>query len=386
MKEIRPGPVVTMYEFEPAPGIKVSRIASLADDLAMAMEALSVRIVAPIPGKAVVGIEMPNKKRETVFLQRDRRAGRVPEVAARSWRCASARTSRACPRQPNLAKMPHLLIAGTTGSGKSVAVNAMITSILYTATPEEVRFIMVDPKMLELSIYEGIPHLLLPVVTDPKKAALALRWAVEEMERRYELLAKSGVRDIASYNKMRPSRSRRGGGAGDACRGEASAGASWSWPTSPSGEPRRRSRSRRARRRADGRPTSTSRGRGALGQGGRGAGQPRPSAEPAARKLPYIVIVIDEFADLMMVAVARRSRPTWRAWRRRRAPPACTSSSPPSARRWTSSPASSRPTSPAASLPGARRSIDSRTIMGQPGAETLLGNGDMLILPPGTAH
>src|SRR6266850_1280860 len=168
--QIRPGPVVTMFEFLPAAGIKVSRIAGLADDLAMAMEALRVRIVAPIPGKGVVGIEVPNKQREPVVLR-------------------------------ELAKMPHLLIAGTTGSGKSVAVNSMIVSMLLRATPEEVRFLMVDPKMLELSVYEGIPHLLLPVVTDAKKAAMALRWGVEEMERRYQLLAECGVRNIGQYNK-----------------------------------------------------------------------------------------------------------------------------------------------------------------------------------------
>ena len=194
--EIRPGPVVTMYEFEPAAGIKLSRIASLSDDLAMAMEALRVRIVAPIPGKGVVGIEVPNRTRETVYLKEVVEQEAFQKGGSRLT-MAIGKDIEGMPYVADLAKMPHLLIAGTTGSGKSVGVNSMIVSHAHRATPEELRFIMVDPKMLELSIYEGIPHLLLPVVTDPKKAALALRWAVEEMERRYELLAEAGVRNIA---------------------------------------------------------------------------------------------------------------------------------------------------------------------------------------------
>src|SRR5262249_25676364 len=196
----RPGPVVTMYEFVPAPGTKISKIVSLANDLAMNLEAISVRIVAPIPGKAAVGIEVPNKRRETVYLREV-----LLDDAFRSIKSkialALGKDIEGRPAAVDLGRMPHLLVAGTTGAGKSVSVNAMIMSIVCNATPEDVRFIMIDPKMLELSIYEGIPHLLLPVVTDPKKANLALRWAVEEMERRYELLAKAGVRDIGSYNR-----------------------------------------------------------------------------------------------------------------------------------------------------------------------------------------
>ena len=199
--EIRPGPVVTMYEFLPGPGIKVSKIASLADDLAMAMEAMRVRIVAPIPGKGVVGIEVPNRDRETVYLKEIVEQD-VFQRSSSKLTMALGKDIEGMPYVLDLAKTPHVLVAGTTGSGKSVAVNAMIMSILLKATPEEVRFIMVDPKMLELSVYEGIPHLLLPVVTDPKKAALALRWAVEEMERRYQLLSEAGVRNIAGYNKL----------------------------------------------------------------------------------------------------------------------------------------------------------------------------------------
>ncbi|HEX8820563.1 MAG TPA: DNA translocase FtsK 4TM domain-containing protein, partial [Archangium sp.] len=199
--EIRPGPVVTMYEFLPGPGIKVSKIAALQDDLAMAMEAMRVRIVAPIPGKGVVGIEVPNRDRETVYLKEIAEQDVFQKAGSRLTMCVG-KDIEGMPYVFDLAKAPHLLIAGTTGSGKSVAVNSMIMSILLKSTPEEVRFIMVDPKMLELSVYEGIPHLLLPVVTDPKKAALALRWAVEEMERRYQMLSEAGVRNIAGFNKL----------------------------------------------------------------------------------------------------------------------------------------------------------------------------------------
>jgi S-DNA-T family DNA segregation ATPase FtsK/SpoIIIE len=199
--EIRPGPVVTMYEFKPAPGVKISRIASLSDDLAMAMEAMRVRIVAPIPGKGVVGIEVPNKEREMVFLKEIGEQDTFQKSQSKLTMCLG-KDIEGMPYILDLVKAPHLLIAGTTGSGKSVSVNAMIMSILLKSTPEEVRFIMVDPKMLELSIYEGIPHLLLPVVTDPRKAAVALQWAVDEMTRRYKLLSEAGVRNITGFNAL----------------------------------------------------------------------------------------------------------------------------------------------------------------------------------------
>ena len=198
--EVRPGPVITVYEFEPAPGVKVSRIVNLADDLALALSALSIRIVAPIPGKAVVGIEVPNKNRETVFLKEI--------IDSDPFRASKSKLSFGLgkdisgePFVVDLARMPHLLVAGSTGSGKSVSINSMICSILFKATPDEVRFLMIDPKMLELSDYEGIPHLLLPVVTHPKKAAAALQWLVEEMERRYTVLAEKGVRNIEHYHQ-----------------------------------------------------------------------------------------------------------------------------------------------------------------------------------------
>ena len=199
--EIRPGPVVTMYEFKPAPGVKISRIASLSDDLAMAMEATRVRIVAPIPGKGVVGIEVPNVSREMVFLKEIAEQDAFQKSQSKLTMCLG-KDIEGMPYILDLAKAPHLLMAGTTGSGKSVSVNAMIMSMLLKSTPEEVRFIMVDPKMLELSVYEGIPHLLLPVVTDPRKAAIALQWAVEEMTRRYKLLSEAGVRNISGYNAL----------------------------------------------------------------------------------------------------------------------------------------------------------------------------------------
>ena len=208
--EICPGPVITMYEFSPAPGIKISRIAGLADDLTMALQAMSIRIVAPIPGKGVVGIEVPNRDREMVFL---REIFNCEEFHHSRMKLplALGKDIAGIPVVTDLAKAPHLLVAGSTGSGKSVSINTMILSLLYTADPRDVRMIMVDPKMLEFSMYEGIPHLLLPVVTDPKKASLALKWAVNEMERRYRLMADKGVRNIDSYNKKLAAEEEDGG-------------------------------------------------------------------------------------------------------------------------------------------------------------------------------
>ncbi|HEY8378356.1 MAG TPA: DNA translocase FtsK 4TM domain-containing protein, partial [Nannocystis sp.] len=202
--KIHPGPVITRYEFKPDPGVKLSRIESLENDLAMALEAIAIRILAPIPGKATVGFEVPNKTREVVTIKEileseafeAARAGKLPMVLGKNI------TGK--PVAIDLAKAPHLLVAGATGSGKSVGVNAMICSLLYACPPEDVRMIMIDPKMLELSIYKDIPHLLLPVITDADQAAMALRWAVDEMERRYAVLSAAQVRDIAGYNKKLP--------------------------------------------------------------------------------------------------------------------------------------------------------------------------------------
>ena len=360
--QIRPGPVVTMFEFLPAAGIKVSRIAGLADDLAMAMEALRVRIVAPIPGKGVVGIEVPNKQRETVVLRELVEQDAFQKSHSKLAMCLG-KDIEGMPYVADLAKMPHLLIAGTTGSGKSVAVNAMIVSMLLRSTPEEVRFLMVDPKMLELSVYEGIPHLLLPVVTDAKKAAMALRWGVEEMERRYQLLAECGVRNIAGFNKKVE---KEGDGA------------------------RRPYRAPKEKRVVD--LTSPP---AAEGQAPAVRSSPETVAGPPAaqtdgvppaplKKLPYLVIIIDELADLMMVASREVETYIARLAQMARAAGIHLMV------------ATQRPSTDVvtgvikANFP-ARISFqvasrhDSGTIINSPGAENLLGMGDMLILPPGTS-
>ena len=195
---VRPGPVVTMYELEPAPGLKASRVIGLADDIARSMSALAAR-VSTVPGRSVIGIELPNANREKVVL-REILSSRDFGDGNQRLPLALGKNIGGDPIVANLAKMPHLLIAGTTGSGKSVAINTMILSLLYKLTPEECRLIMIDPKMLELSVYDGIPHLLSPVVTDPKKAVVALKWVVGEMEERYRKMSKMGVRNIDGYN------------------------------------------------------------------------------------------------------------------------------------------------------------------------------------------
>jgi DNA segregation ATPase FtsK/SpoIIIE, S-DNA-T family len=313
VKEIHMGPVVTMYEFAPAPGTRTGKIVGLENDLAMALSAKAVRIVAPIPGKAVVGVEVPNKNREMVYL-REIIEDDCFDKNGSKLQISLGKDIKGVPVAVNLAKMPHLLVAGTTGSGKSVAVNGMITSILFKASPEEVRFIMVDPKMLELSIYEGIPHLLLPVVTDPNKANLALRWAVDEMERRYEKLAKSGVRDIAGYNQK-----------------------------------------------VETAPDSL----------------PRDDQGNAPVKIPYIVIVIDEFADLMMVAPKDVETSVARIAQKARAAGLhlILATQRPSVDVITGLIKANFPSRIALQVAS---KIDARTILDQSGAETLLGNGDML--------
>ncbi len=392
--EIRPGPVVTMYEFLPGPGIKVSKIASLADDLAMAMEAMRVRIVAPIPGKGVVGIEVPNRDRETVYL-REIVEQDVFQRSASKLTMALGKDIEGMPYVFDLAKAPHLLIAGTTGSGKSVAVNAMIMSILLKATPEEVRFLMVDPKMLELSVYEGIPHLLLPVVTDPKKAALALRWAVEEMERRYALLAEAGVRNIAGYNKLVE-------GAGGDARALLAAKESESQraarPASTlivdvaEGESEEEALSR-ARAESVGVPVPRE-GPEELRASLHPVETVEAASVPAAdasiegrelRKLPYLVVIIDELADLMMVASREVETSIARLAQMARAAGIhlMVATQRPSTDVVTGVIKANFPTRITFML---RTKPDSMTILGTTGAESLLGMGDMLLMPPTSAH
>ena len=355
---IRPGPVVTMYEFAPAPGIRVAKIANLADDLAMSLEALRVRIVAPIPGKAAVGIEVPNKTREKVFLK-EILADDMFRKSKSRLPMALGKDIEGGPSVVDLARMPHLLVAGTTGSGKSVAVNAMIASLLYSSSPDDVRMIMVDPKMLELSIYEGIPHLLLPVVTDPKKANLALRWAVEEMDRRYDLLAQQGVRDIVGYNeKLAKQR------------------AKW--------EADKLRRAAAAAERASGEQLALDVDDEQIEQVEVTCERPPIVATEPPPKMPYIVVVIDEFADLMMCAPKEVETSVARIAQKARA---CgihliLATQRPSVDVITGLIKANFPSRIAFHVTS---KVDSRTILDQGGAEALLGAGDMLFSDRGAA-
>ncbi|HUH03447.1 MAG TPA: DNA translocase FtsK 4TM domain-containing protein [Kofleriaceae bacterium] len=347
---IRPGPVVTMYEFSPAPGTRLNKIVSLADDLAMSLEALRVRIVAPIPGKAAVGIEVPNKTRETVFLK-EILADDVFRKGTAKLPLAMGKDIEGAPVVVDLAKMPHLLVAGTTGSGKSVSVNSMIASLLYHCTPDEVRMIMVDPKMLELSIYEGIPHLLLPVVTDPKKANLALRWAVEEMERRYQLLSDMRVRDIATFNKKLVKLHAKY----EAEQLKAAA-----------------AEAERIAEEGDDEVEVTEERQLSL------------ELEPPPQKLPYIVVIIDEFADLMMCAPKEVETSVARIAQKARAAGIhlVLATQRPSVNVITGLIKANFPSRAAFHVTA---KVDSRTILDQGGAERLLGAGDMLFSDRGAA-
>jgi S-DNA-T family DNA segregation ATPase FtsK/SpoIIIE len=402
VKEIRPGPVVTMYEFKPGEGIRISKIASLANDLAMAMEAKGVRILAPIPGKNAVGIEVPNKDRETVYLREIAEQDAFQKSPSRVTLCLG-KDIEGMPYIMDLAKAPHLLMAGTTGSGKSVSVNSMIMSLLMKSTPEEVRFIMVDPKQLELSVYEGIPHLLLPVVTDPRKAANALHWAVEEMERRYKLLAEAGVRNIVGYNAKvadphagtpapapaKDSGRRRKMLIVDAAAGETADEAA--------------ERARRAAESADG--SSPALEEAPLDEAVEAAMEELPptpeetaalreAAEATAaehspkqelKKLPYIVVIIDELADLIMTVGKEVETSIARIAQKARAAGIhlMVATQRPSTDIVTGVIKANFPTRISFSL---RTRHDSATILGTNGAEALLGQGDMLVLPPTSAY
>ncbi|MFW5966596.1 MAG: DNA translocase FtsK 4TM domain-containing protein [Persicimonas sp.] len=337
--EICPGPVITMFEFSPAPGVKISKIARLSDDLAMALAALSVRIVAPIPGKGVVGIEVPNPSREMVWLK-EIIADDVFQDSQKELPLVLGKGTEGEPVVADLARMPHLLVAGATGSGKSVAVNAMICSLLYTHSPDDVQMIMVDPKMLEFNIYEDIPHLLLPVVTDPKQATVALNWAVNEMERRYQKLADLGVRNLKGYNKKVEKLTKQA--EIDQMEGKEES---------------------RALRQLD------------IDEEG----------NPTHERMPYLVVVIDEFSDLMMTASKEVEQAVARLAQKARAAGihVILATQRPSTDVITGLIKANFPTRVALRVTS---KTDSRVILDSNGAENLLGNGDMLFVPPGTSN
>ena len=338
--EVLPGPVVTRFEIQPAAGIKVSRITGLAKDLARSMAVISVRVVEVIQGKSVVGIEIPNETREMVRLS-EVLTSDAYDSSSSPLTLALGNDIAGVPVVADLAKMPHLLVAGTTGSGKSVGINAMLLSLLFKASPEEVKLILIDPKMLELSVYDDIPHLLTPVITDMKDASSGLRWCVGEMERRYKLMAALGVRNIAGYNRKIEDAIKSGNPITDPL-----------WVFNPD-------------------------------EMGWDETQEPPEA-PVLGTLPYIVVVVDEFADMMMIVGKKVEQLIARIAQKARAAGIHLIL------------ATQRPSVDVitglikANVPSrigfqVSSKIDSRTILDQGGAEQLLGHGDMLYLPPGTS-
>jgi len=362
VKKIMPGPVVTMYEYSPAPGVKVSKIAGLSNDLALALGAMSVRIVAPIPGRSVVGIEVANKQRQTVYAKEiigHKSFGRSKSKLT----LGLGKNIEGTPFVSDLNKMPHLLVAGATGTGKSVALNAMITSILYRATPEDVRFIMVDPKVLELSLYEGIPHLLLPVVIDPRKAQAALNWAVNEMDRRIQLLHAAGVRSLDAYNRKV-----------DRLKNSEA-------------EPEERKPKKKKVIVID-KTASVNEAEEADGEEEKAAEEQEADGDEEEEeekeqieKLPHIVIVIDELADLMMTSSREVEASIARIAQKARAAGIhlIVATQRPSVNVITGL---IKANLPARISFRVASKTDSRTILDQNGAESLLGNGDMLFHPP----
>ena len=331
--EVSPGPVITMYEYEPAPGIKINRIVNLSDDLALALRAISVRIVAPIPGKSVVGIEVPNSARETVFFK-DIVCEDVYNRSSSKITIVLGKDIFGRPIAEDLTKMPHLLIAGATGTGKSISVNSMICSVLFKTPPADVRIIMIDPKRLELSPYEGIPHLLSPVVTDAKQAAIVLKWLVGEMERRYKLLAEKGVRNIDRYNRKIENES------------------------------------------IDHTRVIENLNKGSL--------LDEVEQGDQQEKLPYIMVIIDELADLMMVSSKEVEESIARLAQMARAAGIhlVVATQRPSVDVLTGL---IKVNFPARISFQVSSKIDSRTIIDTGGAEHLLGSGDMLFMQPGTS-
>ena len=332
---VRPGPVVTLYELEPAPGIKSSRVIGLADDIARSMSAVSAR-VAVVQGRNVIGIELPNQRRETVFLRELVSAEDFGE-SRQKLAIALGKTIGGEPVIVDLARMPHLLVAGTTGSGKSVAINTMILSLLYRLKPEECRLIMIDPKMLELSVYDGIPHLLTPVVTDPKKAVVALKWAVREMEDRYKKMSKVGVRNIDGFNARV---------AEAVARDESITRTVQTGYDKETGE------------------------------------AVYEQEEMSLSILPYIVVIVDEMADLMMVAGKDIEGAIQRLAQMARAAGIhlIMATQRPSVDVITGTIKANFPTRISFQVTS---KIDSRTILGEQGAEQLLGQGDMLYMAGG---
>jgi S-DNA-T family DNA segregation ATPase FtsK/SpoIIIE len=362
--KIHPGPVITRYEFKPEAGVKVSRIANLENDLAMALEAVRIRILAPIPGKSTVGLEVPNKERENVYLQENLADPGFHEAGS-TLPLVLGKDTVGKAVDIDLAKAPHLLVAGATGSGKSVGVNAMLCSLLYSCTPEELRLILIDPKMLEFSIYRDIPHLLLPVITDAEKANLALRWAVNEMERRYALLSEAGVRDIKGYNKKLPQLQAEWDAESKALEAEAAAVAAEA--------------ARDGQDAVDGSKLSGI-AFDALGNAVAITGgvelPPRPEG------MPFIVIVIDEFADLMMVASKEVEANVARLAAKARAAGLhlIVATQRPSVDVITGTIKNNFPSRIAFQVTS---DVDSRTILDQKGAKQLLGMGDMLYMDRG---
>ncbi len=332
VKEAQPGPVITRFEMEPAPGVKVSQISSLDKDIARGLSVKAVRVVDVIPGKSVIGLEIPNVRREMIYLSELLRSKEYDKSAS-PLTLALGKGISGQSVVADLARMPHLLVAGTTGSGKSVAVNAMVLSLLFKASPKDLRMLKIDPKMLELSVYEGIPHLLAPVVTDMKEAANGLRWCVAEMERRYKLMSAVGVRNLGGFNKK--------------VKDAQDAGQPLSDPLF----------------------------------------RPNPESSDVAdllEPLPYIVIFIDEFADMMMIVGKKVEELIARLAQKARAAGIhlILATQRPSVDVITGLIKANIPTRIAFQVSS---KIDSRTILDQSGAETLLGHGDMLYLPPGTA-
>jgi DNA segregation ATPase FtsK/SpoIIIE, S-DNA-T family len=333
--EVHPGPVITRFELRPAPGVKVAQISHLAKDLARALSAVSVRVVEIIPGKSTMGLEIPNESREIVTLGEIIKSRAYDDMGS-PLALVLGKDIGGNPVVADLARMPHLLVGGTTGSGKSTAVNAMVLSLLYKSSAEQVRLIMIDPKMLELSVYEGIPHLLAPVVTDMKQAANALRWCVAEMERRYQLMAHAGVRNLAGFNRKVKDAADEGKPLRDPIEMKR---------LPPDGD---------------------------------------PNDVPALEPLPYIVVIVDELADLMMIVGKKVEELIARLAQKARASGIhlILATQRPSVDVITGLIKANIPTRIAFQVSA---KVDSRTILDQSGAEALLGHGDMLFLQPGTS-